>query len=186
MLSDGDDVLDTFPLAQQPRTGDRSPGIAPARRLGLELVDQGVELAPGAIGQPAKVQLLNPIRDPVLKVAPAQDRWLLAEQVFPHVAQFGRRLALQCREFLPGPCRSSPNSPLPCGRMTAAAGRQVQSLLLQKAQASETCSQKVSDFGQALLGSHQVGRQGVGAGKAAIEIVGAGTGVCAHLPPALR
>ena len=41
------------------------------------------------------------------------------------------------------------------------------------------------DLGQALVGGHQVGRQGVGAGKAMIELVNAGTGVRDH-PAAAR
>jgi hypothetical protein len=55
--------------------------------------------------------------------------------------------------------------------MTASAGREVQTILLQKAQASEPCSEKVSDLGQALLCGHEVGRQGVGAGQAAVGII---------------
>ena len=64
--------------------------------------------------------------------------------------------------------------------MHAAVGREVQVILLQKAQASETCSQKVSDFGQALLGSHQIGRQRIAARKAVVESLGSFAGALIH------
>ena len=86
-----------------------------------------------------------------------------------------------------GQFRSSPTS-LRCRAVDDRFGRATSPVPSSpKAQASEPCSEKVGDLGQAFLGSHEVGRQGVGAGKGAIEIVGAGTGECAHLPlPAPR
>ena len=70
--------------------------------------------------------------------------------------------------------------------MNASVGRQVQSPLAlcdrSRERSAETGSQELRDFGQALLGSHQVGRQSVGAGKAAIEIWIPKL-VCAPTPP---
>ena len=186
MFSDPNDVLDALPVPPKLGAGQQATRIAPARGLGLELIGQGVELAPGPAREAAVTQFLKSEGEPVLQVAPAENRCLACRTALATSRAARGSTCLSGPRSVTGPCRSSPDSPLPCGRMTASAGRQVQSLLLQKAQASQPCSQKVSDFGQALLGSHQVGRQGVGAGKAAIEIVGAGTGVCAHLPPALR
>ena len=99
VLADGDHVLDALPLAPQLCAGDRTPGIAPAGGLGLELVDQGIELAPGPIGEPAEVQFLNAVGKPILEIAPAQHRWLAVEQLAPHLPQFGRRLGFQRRDL---------------------------------------------------------------------------------------
>ena len=51
MLPDLDDVLDALPLAHQPGAGDRTPGIAAARGLWLELVAKSIEPAPGVVGE---------------------------------------------------------------------------------------------------------------------------------------
>ena len=52
---------------------------------------------------------------------------------------------------------------------------------LPPAQAHESSSQDLRELGQALVGRHQIGRQGVGAGMAVVEIVDAGTGLRTHL-----
>ena len=46
MLANPDDVLDALPLPSKLGAGQQATGIAPARGLGIELIGQGVELAP--------------------------------------------------------------------------------------------------------------------------------------------
>jgi hypothetical protein len=52
---------------------------------------------------------------------------------------------------------------------------------LPPAQAHEPSGQDLPYLGQALLGGHQIGRQGIGAGRATIGIVKTETGLRAHL-----
>jgi hypothetical protein len=186
-------MLVASPLAPQLRPGDRAPGIAPTGGPGLKLVDQRVEPAPGPIGQPAEVQFLNAVGDPVLEVAPAQDRRLAVKQFAPcRGAQVSTWSSAP--RSVPGSCRSSPGlSPLPTGRMHASVGREVQVILLQAApiiaafalpETHERCPEDRGDLAHALVSSHVIGRQSVRAGTAAIEIADAGIGVCTH--PAAR
>ena len=99
MLANPDDVLDALPLPSKLGAGQQATGIAPACSFGLELIGQRVELAPGTVGEAAEAQFLNPEGEPVLQVAPAENRCLLVEQRSPHLAQLGGRLAFQGRDL---------------------------------------------------------------------------------------
>ena len=186
-------MRDAFPLAPQLCPGDRTAGIAPAGGLGLELVDQGIELAPGPIGEPAEVQFLNAVGKPILEIAPAQHRWLAVEQLAPHAPQLGRGLVFSaaiCARIVSVIAGLSPLSAASHARF-ARARSPVESLRtglrrssITAAQAHESSSQDLPQLSQALVGRHQIGRQSVGAGKAAIGIVKTETGLCAHLAAA--
>ena len=180
-----------FHSRSQLRAGNGAPGIAPARGLGLELVGQGVELAPGPIGQTAEVQLLNAIARGGPRgsacpgpVAPCRTARATCPGARASTSSSTPRSG-------PGSYRSSPNlSPLPCGRMHASVGREVQSILLRTCCDRSSTSRRRRRVRPAARicatslrrssAAHQIGRQRIAARKAVVESVGSFAGALIH------
>jgi hypothetical protein len=61
VLAHRDHVLNALPFPPELRAGQQALGLAPPRSLRVQLVDQRVELATGAVGEAAEPRFLNTV-----------------------------------------------------------------------------------------------------------------------------